>query len=449
MTESTGNQDTPERNPNDRVPDTATRQLFERSWPKPIGEAAFRGLIGGVMENIRNQTEADPNVLLIVALIICGNRMGRGRYVNVGADRHCGNLFGVSVGTTGMARKSSAISLMEGLLKPKERRTSAGARQRWVSSGLATGEGLVHALRDGGTLNPITRQVDRGVSDKRLMIRENEFARTLHAVRRPGSTLSAVLRDAFDHGNLSVLVKNQPEEATGAHLSLMGAITQEELMSIARLEDYDGGLFNRVLWFLSRRSRALPESTLNVNSESKEFLDEINDILELSSKSDQALTLTRGAQDLWGRNHSADRGLYAKLTSDRTGRWGRVTTRAAQMVLRLALIYAVLEYEDEVQVGHLEAALAVWDYCDESARYIFGEAGSGNHLADRILQALQVAGGGGMTRTEISKLLNNNYPAIVLTKALEHLRIMGLADCITCMPDGHVGRHPERWCSRG
>jgi hypothetical protein len=118
------------------------------------------------------------------------------------------------------------------------------------------------------------------------------------------------------------------------------------------------------------------------------------------------------------------------------------------MVLRLALIYAVMSYQNNIDVEQLEAALAVWNYCDESARYIFGETGSGSYLADRILPSLKKAGVAGMTRTEISSSLNNNYQASAVTKALEHLRNLGLAERMTSPPDGHPGRQPERWFCR-
>ena len=47
----------------------------------------------------------------------------------------------------------------------------------------------------------------------------------------------------------------------------------------------------------------------------------------------------------------------------------------------------------------MEAALAVWKYCFDSATYIFGRA-TGNRIADTILKALAE---GGMTKTEISR----------------------------------------------
>lgn len=53
---------------------------------------------------------------------------------------------------------------------------------------------------------------------------------------------------------------------------------------------------------------------------------------------------------------------------------------------------------------HLDAAYALWRYCEASARYIFGD-GLGDPLADDLRRMLQQAGTAGMTRTEISDAL--------------------------------------------
>ena len=54
---------------------------------------------------------------------------------------------------------------------------------------------------------------------------------------------------------------------------------------------------------------------------------------------------------------------------------------------------------DSINRPHLEAALEVWRYVEQSARYIFGEA-LGDALADTILRKLCVSPDG-MTRNEI------------------------------------------------
>jgi hypothetical protein len=96
-------------------------------------------------------------------------------------------------------------------------------------------------------------------------------------------------------------------------------------------------------------------------------------------------------------------------------------------VLRLSAIYAVLDCSAFVRVEHLRAALAVWDYCFGSARYIFGTA-TGDPIAERILNALQNAGEDGLNRTEIRNLLQKHVTANRIGQALQELAVQGRAD---------------------
>src|SRR5208283_2893112 len=83
------------------------------------------------------------------------------------------------------------------------------------------------------------------------------------------------------------------------------------------------------------------------------------------------------ASDIWGYDDKPDNGMY-----------GACTARAAALTLRLSLIYALLDGASEIRKEHLIAALEVWRYCDDSAKYIFGDA-LGDPTADEILRALR------------------------------------------------------------
>ena len=93
---------------------------------------------------------------------------------------------------------------------------------------MSTGEGLIWAVRD-----PVIKRdakgeeetVDEGVTDKRLLVVEEEFSRPLKCANREHNTLSAVFRQAFDTGNLRILTKTNPAESTAAHVSIVGHIT--------------------------------------------------------------------------------------------------------------------------------------------------------------------------------------------------------------------------------
>ena len=65
--------------------------------------------------------------------------------------------------------------------------------------------------------------------DKRLLVVETEMARTLKAMNRDGNTLSEVIRQVFDSGNLGNLAKNSSNRASDAHVSIIGHITAADV----------------------------------------------------------------------------------------------------------------------------------------------------------------------------------------------------------------------------
>lgn len=112
-------------------------------------------------------------------------------------------------------------------------------------------------------------------------------------------------------------------------------------------------------------------------------------------------------------------------------------------MLRVSLIYAVLDKCLVVRPEHLRAALAVWDYADASARRIFGGSLLGLSVADTILAALRRRGP--LTRTEISTLFSHNKCAGEIDAALRLLTEQKKARYSTRMADGGRGRSAEVW----
>jgi hypothetical protein len=145
---------------------------------------------------------------------------------------------------------------------------------------------------------------------------------------------------------------------------------------------------------------------------------------------------TDAARDLW-------REVYPGLSEGKPGMLGAVTSRAEAQCLRLALLYALLDHSDYLERRHVESALAVWRYCEASARFVFGEA-LGDDVADTILRALKDTPAG-LTRTEISALFSRNVEASAIARALQALKARGLAQCRSGAATG--GRPAEQWTS--
>lgn len=90
-------------------------------------------------------------------------------------------------------------------------------------------------------------------------------------------------------------------------------------------------------------------------------------------------------------------------------------------MLRLALIYALLDCADQIESCHLEAALALWAYCRDSALYIFGGR-EPDSVAQRVVSALE---DGPLSATELFKVFNNHVSKARLAAALQELIASG------------------------
>jgi hypothetical protein len=126
---------------------------------------------------------------------------------------------------------------------------------------------------------------------------------------------------------------------------------------------------------------------------------------------------TAAARELWN-----DR--YPALSEGSPDVCGAATSRAEAQVLRLSALYAALDGSPLVEACHLQAALAVWDYCLASARLFF-DISPIDPTAQRISEALD-ATPQGLTRTQIRGLFRRHVSKERIDLALEQLSSLGL-----------------------
>jgi len=418
--------------------DEALEMSVGNDWPAALDDAAFHGLAGDLVRTIDPHTEADPVAILVQFLVAFGNAVGRGPHFLAEADRHGPNLFAVCVGETAKGRKGTSWG--------QARRIVEMADESWpehIVSGLSSGEGIIWQVRDpiekqeaikekGRVTDYQTVVVDEGVVDKRLLVFEGEFAGVLRVLSREGNTLSAVIRNAWDTGNLRTLTKNSPAVATGAHISIIGHITRDELLRHLSNTEAANGFANRFLWLRVRRSKLLPEGGSLSQDELAPLIQQVQNA--------QAFALSRMEMRRDDEARAIWHAVYAELSEGQPGMLGAITARAEAQVMRLALIYALLDMSAVIGAAHLRAALAVWEYAEASAEFIFGDR-MGDPNADRIIDALK-RNPSGLTRTEIRDLFNKNLSAERIEVALAALLRSGNANCLT---ENTNGRPAERW----
>jgi hypothetical protein len=350
--------------------------LPAEAWVGPADLAAFYGVLGNLTQELGPTTEADVHAVLFHLLLGFGGIVGRGPHIMVGEARHGVNEFCLVVGPTGAGRKGSAWHAVRPIFKDVDPAWGAGH----IQTGLSTGEGLKLKVRDE------TKICDKNVCeyiisnhviyDKRLFLIEEEFAEVIIAASREGNTLNTCLSSAWDGTKLGAMTRKDPLEVTDPHVCLLAHITVEELLARLSKVDIAGGLINRFLICLSRRSNSLPFGGRLPDQRRREYVDRLRGAVAHASGMG-ALDWTQAGRDLWAE-------VYPGLNVARPGAWGKATDRQAPHTLRVAAIFALADGLGRIDVPHIRAAQAVLDYSLRSARHIFGEQ-TGSPVADSIL----------------------------------------------------------------
>jgi hypothetical protein len=414
-------------------------------WPEPPGQEAFEGLPGRIVAAIEPASEADRSALLIQALVCFGNIIGHTAHFVVEGTRHHANEFAALVGRTSKARKGTSWGRIYGLMSEAE---SVWAENR-VQTGASSGEGIIWAVRDpidkqekvkdrGQPVRYETVQADPGVEDKRLLVYEPEFANVLKQTERQGNTLSVILRQLWDGSSLRTLTKNSPAKATGAHGSLIGHITVEELHRYLTQTESANGFGNRFLWICTDRSKLLPEGGRIEPNAWEQVKQELIEALMFARNAEE-IRRDDEARTIW-----CD--IYGELSEGKPGLAGALLARGEAHVMRLAMIYALMDRSCLIQERHLLAALALWDYAERSVHHIFGDS-LGDPVADEVLRLLRNSPEG-VTRNELMDYFGRHQSSERIGRALGLLLQHHIAQYET---QDTGGRPSERWfaVSRG
>ncbi len=369
----------------------------------------FHGYAGDVVHVLDPSTEADPVGVLVTLLATFGACVGPGRYTRVGSSKQGARIWPLLIGPTGAGRKGTTWAVTSEFF------SRAGGdhflRFNTVHGGLSTGEGFVNLVRDPPVddAKPEKKAVQAPATsfdrytDKRRLIVEPEFARLLAAGRRDGSTLSPVLRSAWDSGHLSVVTRGDPLVASGGHVNIVGHVTRRELLAKATDTDISGGLLNRFLPVLVRQSKDLPleheADECAVTSLAEQWRHKVND-----AQRGTYVRRSPAGDELWEAE------LYRVLKvpeADEDNVVGELLVRGHAYVMRLALTFALLDNDDLIEPEHLLAAAALWEYASSSARAVWGAQQAETDEA-RLARHAQGAGEAGVTRSQASKLFSGH-----------------------------------------
>ena len=368
-------------------------------WPEPPDDAVYHGPLGEIVRAVAPHTEADPVGVLGTLLASVGAAMGNLRYIYQGSAQ-APNLFVVLVGDSSTGRKGTAGSIAREVMNR--------AYPDWsglIVPGLGSGEGLVGYLKAHETQG-----------EPRALVMESEFGRLLTVMAREGSTLSPMVRDAWDGVPMGRILAREQSIVHSHHVGIVAHVTPVELRAKLSGTDAANGFGNRFIWLAVRRTRLVPFPVSPVEHVDPGLFAAVGAAIA-EAQTPGEVPWSPGARDAW-------EDLYLELTMHRP--WGllaAMTARTEAQIVRLALVYALLDRSPVIDVPHLRAARALWDYAVRSVASVFGTS-----TGDRHADALRVQLADGPLKWEDAKRALGVRSAAELESAVALLESLGIAE---------------------
>lgn len=393
-----------------------------RNLPKPDPVCLY-GLIGQAAEAGSEGSEANRFAIAANVIAYLSAAIGRAPYLPVGDTKHHARLFLLHVGRSGLGRKGDSAALVT-RIDAALQKLEPNVAPQIHSGGLSSKEGLITLIQDSYGDGEDTVA---GVEDKRLLVRESEFANVLQQQRRSGNTLSMALRDGWDGVDMKPATRTKPLGVTAPHISIAAAVTPSELRAMLVKQDLTNGFANRFLIFWAEREgqEPFPKAT---DQETVDFIArDMKHVIEFcrghcpGQNDTMLMTFSPDAAQLYAK-------LYRGELEDRThgDRINSLLERRAPMLLRLAMIFALTDLKTIIEVNHIYVALAWVRYYVDSVKFIFASGADEakvaevQEAAEKILVYLSEHGKS--TRTELTRdCFKNHTPREVIDCALDEL----------------------------
>ena len=341
-----------------------------------------------------------------------GHRAGRDKLRYYRSNTPAPAYYPSLLGPTAYGRKGTAMDHVKRVMRIVDEEFV----EKHFASGIISGEGLYerfsgkseHSLGD----------------DKRLVLTEPEFAKVLANCDREGNSLSANVREIYHSGSFEIMRSKNALKVRDAHAALIGHCTTAEYVDLLKSVSMANGFANRFLLAHVERENILPFGGTGLSDA---------DYVSISEKVKDAIKSARPKSAISWKDHrpiplSDDaRALYAQFYYLRaqealnSGLIGAMLARLETNVLRVALIFALLQCATEIGVEHLRAAIAAGAYARSSTLHAFGPT-LGSKAGQEILDALRDRDDKWMSRTEIRRqVFQDHRPAKTIKEALDLL----------------------------
>jgi hypothetical protein len=350
----------------------------EAAFPQEPDEIAYEGLLGELVNDLADGTDASKVALLGSLVSFCGALIPGMAYFHrvQTSSPHIALVGESSIGRKGTAMNRVADALGQAL--------GVDTVNRAMLDGLNSGEGLISALVHKREHYPHEPTVG--------LIYEEEYATLLQSRTREGSTLDMRMRQAFDGTTLSNRKANETKTVTAPYWApALVAITPDELQGKLEGGALRSGSANRCLWLpVVMRSIEATNSLPRFRDDRRQkVIDVHRDAIKAPPELNVDTAVTRALSE------------YSDFLGSKTHGLARDLTRRFGMVaFRIALVHALVEGSKIVTPDHLSRALALTEYARRGIPWVFGST-IGDPIAGVLYRHL--VEGGRLSHTAITR----------------------------------------------
>ena len=328
--------------------------------PSPqVPDKVWVGLFANYRDLVANTTEAPDAYHFVSFAVAFGAALARRVYV-YHARKLYPNFYTCLVGRTGVSRKDTAWSRGRDIVERLYTEVDPTNPVFQIIPGIGSAEALVDAL---------------GGERKIVILSESEFLSLLSKAKQETvSNLIPKLTALFDcPPDESIKTRQKTVIAKEPFLSVISGTTMAWLQLALSEKDIYGGFANRFMFVYGEPKAPLAFPPKMDKEKLDALVSHVNDVREWADSfrklnSEGEIRVPPDTQRLFAEFYND---YYRRCAQDSLG--ATLIVRVQGFIWKLALLYAAMEFSDEVLPEHLEVALAAGEFLERSILYIFNE----------------------------------------------------------------------------
>lgn len=340
---------------------------------EPIPDVCYRGWVGNYVEMMLPLSEAPESFHLGAGLALMGATAGRRVSAEYVSRPLYGNLFMMLVGLAGESRKDTAIEFAINL-PHKQTKTAWNDPPFKIASDIGSAEGLVKILSE----QPNTWLY---ITEYQRLSRQGK--------RQSTGTIFSMMISAWNTPPaLENNTKGEPLVAKLPYLSAIAAVQPKILAEEMTPEDLESGFASRWLYVPGEGRDPIPYPPNIDAHEAFSLYAELCRTMAIYEKNHFGATIlkmTQPAIDHWTAWYMADRRRKIQNEDEAS-----IRSRLSVHIQKLALLYAASAGAMEIDIEHLEPAIAFVEWSWRHTQQMMKNWGStiDNQIETRIERVL-------------------------------------------------------------